>query len=125
MAIAQEVIDLISELLEPMGGVTTRRMFGGLGVFRHGLSFALYSSQGEFALKVDDQTIDEFKAYGFKLWVPPMKNRKPVNMGYWVAPEHLLEDQDELLHWANLAFEAAVRLDQKKPLKQQKLKLNG
>lgn len=123
MAIDPEFESYLKELLEPLGGITTRRMFGGLGIFRHGLMFALYSSQGVFALKADDETIGEFRAEGCSEWQPEMPGRKPVSMGYWQAPERLLEDADEMLIWAEKAFSAAARIDAKKPPSQRKLKI--
>ena len=46
--------DLLEELLAPLGGVTIRRMFGGRGIFKDGLMFALLSSRGVFYFKADD-----------------------------------------------------------------------
>lgn len=123
MAVDPEIETLLRELFEPLDGVVFRRMFGGLGIFRHNLMFGLYSSQGHFALKADEITLDDFVKEGCVEWNPPMRARtKPIKMGYWQAPERLLEDQDELLKWAEKAFEAAIRRDSQKPLSQRKLK---
>jgi len=113
----------LKELFDPIEGVAFRRMFGGLGIFRHGLMFALCTSEGRFCLKADDQTIPSFEAQGCEEWMPQQKGRKPVSMGYWYAPEHILEDPEAFQEWAQSAFKAAVRIDQAKPPSQRKLKL--
>ena len=113
----------LKELFDPQEGVVFRRMFGGLGIFRHGLMFALCTSEGHFCMKADTETIPEFKAQGCKEWMPQQKGRKPVSMGYWYAPEHLLEDPEEFHVWAEKAFQAAARIDGAKPPSQRKLKM--
>ncbi len=113
----------LRELCDPIDGVVFRRMFGGVGIFRHGLMFALCTSQGRFCLKADTDTIPTFQAHDCEEWMPHQKGRKPVSMGYWYAPEHMLEEPDEFLVWATKAFEAAARIDQQKPPSQRKLKI--
>ena len=41
MPVTPEYRDFVEDMVEPLGHVTTRRMFGGLGVFYRGLMFAL------------------------------------------------------------------------------------
>ena len=123
MAVDDEIEALLRELFEPMGSVTFRRMFGGLGIFRHGLMFALYSSQGVLAMKADEHSRSRFEAENCIEWQPHMVGCKPISMGYWHAPERLMDEPDEILEWANCAFEAAVRIDQAKPPEKRKLKL--
>ena len=53
MTVDREFETLLKELLEPVGSVTFRRMFGGLGIFRHGLMFGLVADD-RLCFKVDD-----------------------------------------------------------------------
>ena len=55
--------DLLAELFEPVGGVSFRKMFGGLGIFRQGMMFALVADDTLY-LKADDDTAVAFKAEG-------------------------------------------------------------
>lgn len=123
MAVDREFEAHLKDLFEPVGSINFRRMFGGIGIFRHGLMFALSTSENRLALKADDQTIPDFKAAGCEEWMPQQPGRKPISMGYWYAPEVLLEDPEELQAWAAKAFDAAARIDQAKPPSQRKLKL--
>ncbi len=102
--------DLLEELLAPVGGVTIRRMFGGRGVFRDGLMFALLSSRGVFYFKADAETAPAFAAEGCEQWTPEMKGRA-MPMPYWRAPERLFDEPDEFAEWARAAYAAARRIE--------------
>ena len=100
--------DHLADLLAPLGGVTIRRMFGGRGVFKEGLMFALLSSRDVFYFKADDETSPAFEAEGCEQFAPNMKGRT-ATMPYWRAPERLLDEPDEFAEWARAAFAVAKR----------------
>ena len=105
--------DLLEDLLAPLGGVTIRRMFGGRGVFKDGLMFALMSSRGVFYFKADAGTAPAFEREGSEQWTPEMKGRV-MPMPYWRAPERLFDEPDAFAEWARTAFAAAVRTQKSK-----------
>ena len=82
-------------------------MFGGCGVYRDGVMFALVSDSEVF-LKCDETTAPRFREAGCKPFVYE-KNGKPVEMSYWSLPDQALDDREFLKVWADLAFEAARR----------------
>ena len=51
--------EFINDLFAPFGPVTVRRMFGGAGIYREGLMFALVFD-GAIFLKVDDASKGSF-----------------------------------------------------------------
>lgn len=118
--------DLLEDLLAPLGGVTIRRMFGGRGVFKDGLMFALLSSRGVFYLKADEATAPAFVAEGCEQWTPEMKGRV-MAMPYWRAPERLFDEPDEFADWAKAAYAAARRMEAAKaaPKKKASAKSKG
>ena len=105
--------DLLEDLLAPLGGVTIRRMFGGRGVFKDGLMFALMSSRGVFYFKADEETAPAFAAEGSEQWTPEMQGRV-MPMPYWRAPERLFDEPDDFAEWARAAFAVAVRTQKAK-----------
>lgn len=109
MATSSGYIAYVLEQLEALGPVTTKRMFGGYGLYHHGLFFALVSSQDEFYLKVDEHNRPMFEARGCKLF-KPMEDRAGLN--YMTVPEDVLEDPRELAQWARTAVEAQSRKSQ-------------
>jgi DNA transformation protein len=122
MAVSAEFADYLRELFEVVPGTEVRRMFGGLGAFRHGLMYALGTSQGRLAFKADERTIPEFEAEGCSEWVHMRATGREVRMGYWYAPERLLDDPEDFREWALAAYDAAIRADARKPPAQRKMK---
>jgi len=100
-------IAFLHELLEPLGAVSTRRMFGGHGVYCDGLFIAIVVD-GQLYLKVDELTQPAFTAAGCEPFVYTSKG-KPVPMSYWNVPEEALDSADSMRPWARRAIEAALR----------------
>ena len=100
-------VDHLAELFEPVGGVTIKRMFGGLGVFKSGLMFALVADDVLY-FKADETTSPKFAAEGFGQWLYEGRG-KSVAMPYWQAPERLYDEPEDFAEWARDAFEVAVR----------------
>ena len=93
---AVEVVGRLAAELEPLGAITTRKMFGGVGVFTDGTMFAIVHSTGSVAFRVDDTTAERYRAAG---------SAPHGRMPYWTVPVSVIDDPDELLAWAQ---EAAV-----------------
>jgi DNA transformation protein len=113
MATDSGLIEHLRELLEPMPGVSFKRMFGGYGIFRHDLMFALISDDTLY-LKVDEQNKAAFEERGLGPFVY-LKAGKPMPMSYYRAPDETLDDTDEMVAWAEQAYAAAVRAQTAKP----------
>lgn len=123
MAIDGGFKEYLAELFEPVGGVTFKNMFGGTGIFKHGLMFGLVMDD-RVALKVDGATEQDFIDEGMEQWTYSREGDKAArkrSFGYWYIPERLLEDSEELYEWAMKAFDVAVRADMKKPPSKRKL----
>ncbi len=120
MALSKDFLAFLEEQFSVVDGAAIRKMFGGVGVFRQGLMFALATDDGRVAFKADDETIPAFRAEGLEEWTYPHKSGKQMSMGYWYAPERLFDDGDALKDWSMTAFAAAVRADNRKPPKQRK-----
>ena len=67
-------------------------MFGGAGIFRDGLMFALIVDEVLY-FKADAQTHDShLKAEGLGPFTYATKNHPRTVMSYWRAPERCLDD---------------------------------
>ena len=109
MAVSPEFVEYILEQLAPLGGITHRRMFGGVGLSRHDLFFALIAEDTLY-LKTDDANRAEFEAAGCAPFKPFGGDKA---MSYWSAPLDALEDPDLLAAWAGKGIEAAARAKDK------------
>jgi DNA transformation protein len=112
MSEAQEFATHIVDLLDTFGLCESSRMFGGYGIFHQGLMFGLIAD-GSLYLKADDQTREQFTAEGCEAF-SYYKKEKEYRLSYYLAPEEFFEDPEACLHWARLAFDAALRNPAKK-----------
>lgn len=106
-AVPDEFASHCLELLEPLGAARAKRMFGGHGLYVDDLFVALIAFERLY-LKVDAQTRAAFEAAGCQPFVYDGKG-KSVTMSYFTAPEQAIESAHEMLPWARLALEAALR----------------
>jgi len=107
MARSSEFVDFVLESLEPLGGVSARRMFGGWGIYKDGVMFALIAYD-QLYLKVDDGNRAAFEARGLQPFTYTGKGR-PIRMSYREAPGEGFDDPDILCDWARAACAAALR----------------
>ncbi len=108
----KEFVAYVVELMQSIGPVRARAMFGGHGIFLEDLMFALVADSVLF-FKVDKQTENNFKVRGLEAFTY-MKNGKEFNMSYYQAPEEVLEEGEEMSYWANMAYSVALRAASKK-----------
>lgn len=102
-----DFIPFVQELLEELGPVSARRMFGGHGLYHEGLMFAIVMNQRLY-LKADDQNRPEFEARKLTPFTFEMKGRD-VALSYWSAPDAIFDEPAEAVRWARSAWEAAAR----------------
>lgn len=100
-----EFSDHIVEQLESLGQVSSRKMFGGVGIFENGTMFALIDSAGILFFKINEQNRAQFDAAGAK---------QHGRMPYAEVPASVLADQDQLLDWAQESITIAHQTKKKK-----------
>ncbi len=106
------LIDSFLDLLEPMGGVTARRLFGGHGFYKDSVIFAL-EAYGRLFIKVDDENRAHFEQNSCLPFTHQNKDRKAV-LPYYEPPESAFINPQKMKPWAMLGFEAALRAAAKK-----------
>ena len=103
----------VADLLAPLGPVSARRMFGGVGLFYGSVMFALIASD-ELYLKADARNRPDFEAEGEGPFGYDTKDGRRTIGSYWRAPPRLLDEPDELLAWARRSVDAALAAAQPK-----------
>jgi len=103
-----EFLDFITEQMAGFGPVTARRMFGGAGIFRDGVMFALIAGEVLY-LKADDTTKARFEAEGLGPFTYATSRESRTVMSYWRAPSRCLDDPDEMTDWCRAAFAVALK----------------
>ncbi len=108
MSADPEFVAFVSEQLEPLGPLASGRFFGGHAFKRDGVQFAMVMGNTLY-LRVDDVTRPAFQAVGSEAFSYTTKKRRVMVESYYAAPETLLDDRDDLVTWARLAFEVAAK----------------
>jgi len=102
-----EFVEYLQELFREFGDVDARRMFGGYGIYRHGVMFGLVADDTLY-LKADKETEPLFTARDLPSFTYKKKG-KTVALSYYMAPEEALEDPTELCRWAEQAYGVAMK----------------
>lgn len=106
MSANDEILEILKDALSRAGTVRGRRMFGGVGVYFDGIFFAIIDD-GAIYFKTSDETRPTFAAEGSRAFSYTTKNGRAELHSYWLLPERLLDDADELRDWASASVAAA------------------
>lgn len=104
----------LQDIFRRFGPVEVRRMFGGLGVWREGLMFALVVDDTLY-LKADEALAAELAALGRRPFEYSRAGRRVTIGSFWQAPDEVLEDADAAARWGRRAYDAALRAASAKP----------
>ena len=106
MAVSKAFLDMLIEMLAPLGTVTSRRMFGAAAIYCDGLVFALVNDD-ELFFKADTFTRQRFADEGQNPFTYEGKSGT-ISLPYWQAPVRLFEEPDEMLTFARDALAAKM-----------------
>ncbi len=106
MAASQQFKAYLAELLEPLGPVAFKRLFGGEGISLGGVTFAFIMGQSLY-MRVDDETRPRFEDAGMEPFSYATKKRRVMVRSFYAIPEGLYDDADEFHDWARAALAAA------------------
>ena len=106
MSVSVDEIARAEELLEPVGGLSTRKMMGGASFYSHGAIFAIISSEGRIYLKADGDMADKLHGLGGETFSMVRKNGTVGRMGYVSLTEDTLENPDAVVELAREALAA-------------------
>ncbi|MGA8864253.1 MAG: TfoX/Sxy family protein [Gallionella sp.] len=102
-----EFVDYVVGLMADWAPVSARRMFGGYGLCREGLMFALIVDD-ELFIKTDAENLARLERAGSRPFVYRNTNRT-VQLSYWSAPPAGLDSPAEMREWCESAYGAALR----------------
>lgn len=101
------IVDWCVELLQPLGAVRARRMFGGHGLYVDELFIAIIADE-QLYLKADAESAARFEQAGGRPFTYPMGD-KLGRINYWTVPAEAMESPAELMPWARLALQSALQ----------------
>lgn len=95
---ATRAAEYLLHKLAEIEGLTSKKMFGGDGVFHEGKMFEIIDSKGVAFLKVDEASKLNFEAKG---------GHQHSRMSYYSIPEVVMADGELLNAWASIAIQSS------------------
>ena len=116
MTTSTQFADYVLELLESVGSVRTSRFFGGVGISRGDVQFAMIMGSSLY-LVVDDSTRPKYENAGMAPFSYTTKKGRIQVRRYFELPEDILTDPDELRIWVRESIEVAGKVKKLKSIK--------
>lgn len=95
---SKAVADTLVDRLALLGDVSSKTMFGGVGIFESGTMFGIVDSKGGVFLRGDAANAAQFEAAG---------SERHGKMPYFSVPDSVLADPAELARWGRSAVEVS------------------
>ena len=117
MVVQPQYLAYILEQLEGLGDLRSRRMFGGVGLYRGEWFFGLIDDDTLF-FKSDSTNSAEYIARKMPRFMP-FPDRPEAVMAYYQVPADIIEDAESLVAWARKSVAVALssRAARSKPAK--------
>ena len=113
-----EFTHYLQDVFRDIQPITTRRMFGGYGIFKDGLMFALVADDTLY-LKVDAINQVDFQQRSLPAF-QYSKGDKTFSMSYHLAPDEIFDQPALAAAWAERSIQAAHRSHASKPKRRRK-----
>ena len=107
MAGRDEFLAHALELLEPLGRVHAKGMFGGHGLYCGGVFFGIVLDNTVY-LKTDDRNRGELERAGSEIFSYSRKGKR-ATLNFYRAPADAMDAPHLMLPWAKSAVAAALR----------------
>jgi DNA transformation protein len=105
--VTEGFLAFVLEQLDAVGPLTSKRMFGGVGLYAGDLFFALLAGDVLY-LKADESTRGLIEAAGARPFQPYAdRPGGGGTMRYYSVPANVLEDTDTLTAWATRSVAVA------------------
>lgn len=104
---------LLLDCFNEIEGITYRKMFGGFGLYQHGVIFAIVPDERIF-FKVDEGNKEDFVKFGMEPFTYPMKDGTFSTLSYWQLPDDILDDRNLLNIWVAKAVKVSLNAKAKK-----------
>jgi DNA transformation protein and related proteins len=106
MPVTEDYLQYVLEQLAALGQLTTRRMFGGVGLYHEERFFGFIAGDTLY-FKVNDSNRADYEARGMSRF-RPFADKPHLSMTYYEVPADALEDAEECSLWARKSVAAAA-----------------
>lgn len=112
MAQRSEFVEFVLEQLASIGSARARAMFGGFGIYRGDVMFAIIVDDRLY-FKADSATRASFTARGLSPFTYVARGKK-INLQYYEAPPEVFEEPETMRNWAEQAIDTALKATRNK-----------
>jgi len=106
VTLSSDFLAYVLEQLAALPGVSSRRMFGGAGLYREEFFFGLIADDVLY-LRVNDSNRSDYATRGMAAF-RPYADRPHLSMSYFEVPADVLENSAELAQWAQRSVAVAM-----------------
>ena len=98
---------VVYDLFGGVDGISSKRLFGGWGIYKDGIIFAIIID-GELFFKVGDENKKDFEKFGSHPFEYESRGKKVV-LPYWSLPEEIMENREELYSWMDSSLDVSKK----------------
>ena len=104
---------VVSDLLTGIDGISSKALFGGYGIYKNGVIFAVIADATLY-FRVDAETKKDYQKHSSEPFVYQAHTGKKVAMAYWRLPDRIMEDREKLVEWVDKAVAASSKAKKNK-----------
>ena len=93
---AAETTEAFIDKIQEIGEITSKKMFGGYGIFHSKKMFALVNAGGDLFLKANEETRQKFEK---------ADSHQHAKMPYYSVPPNIMKDPEKLVRWTKESIE--------------------
>ncbi len=109
---------LIKDAFSGINGITVKSMFGGYGIYKDGIFFAIIDQdKNKLYFKSGEENLEDFKNHNCEQFIYESKKGKDMKMNYYEVPIEIIESKNDLRGWVQKAYEVSVKAKQIKKSK--------
>jgi DNA transformation protein and related proteins len=106
VTVSSDYLAYVLEQLAGLGEVSSRRMFGGAGLYCGEHFFGLINGDDVLYLRADERNRADYTARGMAAF-RPYKDRPGVSLHYYEVPPEVLDNARVLSEWAERSVSVA------------------
>ena len=106
MRVKSSLASYVAEQLAPLGRISSRAIFGGVGVFIDDRLLAIVMGE-KLYLHTDKSNLDDYVARGMQQF-KPYPNAFDLTTDHHEVPQEVIDDAEQLKVWGERALNAAV-----------------
>lgn len=93
---AADLEAMLMKKLDTIDGITSKKMFGGYGIFHEKKMFGIISAKSEIFFKVNETTQVDYETKG---------GQRHSRMPYFSVPDKILSNKKSIISWTKKSIE--------------------